>query len=104
MGRELLDLNDADGLDSIPPAQPAHTVPVVVVPALATDPAPPELLEQLMLGNTVGPNPKTSSSSFDATSSAPDSPRSSGSSQKQHRSAFKPVRYRVSVIRVNITL
>ena len=45
-------------------AQPAHAVPMIVVPALATDPAPPELLEQLMLGaaNSVGPNPKTSSS------------------------------------------
>ena len=95
MGRELLDLNDADVLDSIPPAQPAHTVPVVVVPALSTDPAPPKLLEQLMLGaaNGVGPNPKTISSSFDPVSNAPDSSRSSGSSQRQQRCEFKPVRY-----------
>ena len=67
-----------------PAAQPAHAVPVVVVPAHASDPAPPELLEQLKLGaaNGVAPNPKTSSSSID---SAPDSSRSNGSSQRQVR-------------------
>lgn len=92
MSTALFDLGDSDCLDSVPPAQPAHIVPVVVVPALASDPSPSDLLEKLVLGVSKEVGPKMSTA--DAGPTVAESNRSSFSSvnaQRQRGSDKPPV-------------